>query len=121
MTDSNWTLRFPRTTRCDGHAIYHYRTPLPKRFFYAFVRHGWIAIVVAITLLVLTGCSADMGHEQAQAREMEAVQQDEAAQASREFAGQAVCGPAALAQWEGDVLLCIPKRGKSYQVAGATK
>jgi hypothetical protein len=63
MTDPNWTLRFPRTTRCDGHAIYHYRTPLYRRFFYALVRHGWLAILAALAVLTLTGC-VDMESEQ---------------------------------------------------------
>lgn len=51
--------------------------------------------------------------------ELQAVQQEEAAKASREFAGQAVCGPAALAQWDGDVLMCTPKRGKTYAATGS--
>lgn len=58
MTNSNWTLRFPRTTRCDGHAIYYYRTPLSKRLFYALIKHGWWAVLLAV--LVLTGCSSDI-------------------------------------------------------------
>ena len=57
MTDSNWTLRFPRTTRCDGHAIYLYKPPLHRRFFYALCRHGWVLFVVALAVLVLSGCS----------------------------------------------------------------
>ena len=61
MTDSNWTLRFPRTTRCDGHAIYYYKTPAHRRFFYALIRHGWwLAFLAAI---LLTGC-VDMESEQ---------------------------------------------------------
>lgn len=40
MTGSNWNLRLPRTTRCDGHAIYRYKTPLTKRFFYALCDYG---------------------------------------------------------------------------------
>lgn len=63
MSDSNWTLRFPRTTRCDGHAIYYYRQPLLKRFFYGCIRHGWIAIVVVLAVLALTGC-VDMASEE---------------------------------------------------------
>lgn len=49
--------------------------------------------------------------------ELQIVQQEEAARASREFAGQAVCGPSALAQWDGDVLSCFPKRGAVYKVS----
>lgn len=63
MTDSNWTLRFPRTTRCDGHAIEIYRPPLLKRFFYACVRLGWIAVPIVLLVLVLSGC-VDMESEQ---------------------------------------------------------
>ncbi|MFN4121298.1 hypothetical protein [Acidovorax sp.] len=79
MTDSNWTLRFPRTTRCDGHAIYHYRQPLTKRFFYACIRHGWIFAVAILAALVLTGCS-DMDAEQRSADSlMDAVAQAQGA------------------------------------------
>ena len=66
MTDSNWTLRFPRTTRCDGHAIYLYKPPLHRRFFYALCRHGWVLFVVALAVLVLSGCN-DMQAEEATA------------------------------------------------------
>lgn len=61
---------------------------------------------------------ADHHPEWTQADELLAVQQEEAARASREFAGQAVCGPGAAAQWDGDELTCSPKRGKAYHVAG---
>lgn len=60
---------------------------------------------------------ADYRDEFGQASELEAVQQEEAARASREFAGQQVCGAGARAQWDGDVLQCFPKRGKVYTVA----
>ena len=65
MTDSNWTLRFPRTTRCDGHAIYYYRTPLTKRLFYACIRHGWISVLAALAVLVLSGCAGDIDDKRA--------------------------------------------------------
>jgi hypothetical protein len=61
--------------------------------------------------------NTDHSSEWAQSSELAAVQQEEAARASREFAGRQVCGPGAVHQWEGDVLSCFPKRGKSYQVA----
>ena len=55
-----------------------------------------------------------------QAAELEAAQQDAAALASREFAGQQVCGPAALATWQDDkTLVCTPKRGQPYRVAAS--
>jgi hypothetical protein len=60
---------------------------------------------------------ADYSDEFGRADELAAVQQEEAARASREFAGQQVCGPGARAQWDGDVLQCFPKRGKVYTVA----
>ena len=79
MTDSNWTLRFPRTTRCDGHAIYFYRQPLWKRFFYACVRCGWVLVPVVLAALVLTGCS-DMDAEQRSADSlMDAIAQAQGA------------------------------------------
>lgn len=54
-----------------------------------------------------------------QSAELKAAQQDAEALASREWAGQQVCGPGALASWDGDVLICTPKRGQPYTVAGA--
>lgn len=63
--------------------------------------------------------SEEHGHEFKQAEELEAAQQEAQAKASREFAGQQVCGPGARAQWDGDVLSCLPKRGKPYTVAEA--
>ena len=62
---------------------------------------------------------ADYRDEFGRSDELIAAQQEEAARASREFAGQAVCGPGALAQWLSDKeLQCVPKRGKAYTVAG---
>ncbi len=61
----------------------------------------------------------DYRGEWSESAELKIVQREEAARASREFAGQAVCGPGAQAQWEGDVLSCFPKRGRAYQVSGA--
>jgi len=112
----NCTSRFARTSRCDGHAIYYHRAPITRRFFYALCRWGWLVIFLAA--LALTGC-ADHSAEHAQAKELEAAQQDAAALASREFAGQQVCGPAAEAIWIDDkTLTCQPKRGQAYSVAG---
>jgi hypothetical protein len=49
-----------------------------------------------------------------------AVQQEEQAKASREFAVRAVCGPGAVAQWISDQeLQCVPKRGKVYAIQQA--
>ena len=62
---------------------------------------------------------ADYRDEFGKSDELLAAQQEEAARASREFAGQAVCGPGAQAQWLSDKeLQCVPKRGKAYTVAG---
>jgi len=52
----NCTSSFPRTTRCDGRAIYRYKSPLHRRFFYACVRHGWAIAPAVLAVLVLTGC-----------------------------------------------------------------
>lgn len=60
----------------------------------------------------------DRRTEWSESDELQAIQQEEAARASREFAGQAVCGPGAYAQWLSDKdLQCVPKRGAAYQVA----
>ena len=62
---------------------------------------------------------ADYRDEFGKSDELLAAQQEESARASREFAGQAVCGPGAQAQWLSDKeLQCVPKRGKAYTVAG---
>ena len=62
---------------------------------------------------------ADYRDEFGKSDELLAAQQEEAARASREFAGQAVCGPGAQAQWLSEKeLQCVPKRGKAYTVAG---
>lgn len=62
----------------------------------------------------------DYRDEFAESDNLVAIQQEESARASREFAGQEVCGPGALAQWDGDVLSCIPKRGGAYAVVKGT-
>lgn len=65
---------------------------------------------------------ADYRDEFGHADELVKVQQEEAARESREFAGREVCGPGALAEWQDDkTLVCIPKRGRAYQVAEVTK
>ena len=62
---------------------------------------------------------ADYRDEFGRADELLEAQQEEEARASREFAGQAVCGPGAQAQWLSEKeLQCVPKRGKAYTVAG---
>lgn len=62
---------------------------------------------------------ADYRDEFGRSDELLAAQQEEAARASREFAGREVCGPGAQAQWLSDKeLQCVPKRGKAYTVAG---
>lgn len=52
----NCTSVFPRTTRCDGQAIYHYPAPITRRFFYAVIRWGWAIVPVLLLAFVLTGC-----------------------------------------------------------------
>ena len=115
----NCTSRFARTTRCDGHAIYYHQAPITRRFFYGLCRWGWAIVPAVLALSVLTGC-ADSSAEISQAQELEAAQQDAEALASREFAGQQVCGPAALATWQDSkTLVCTPKRGQPYRVAAS--
>lgn len=61
---------------------------------------------------------ADYRDEFGHADELVQVQQEEAARASREFAGREVCGPGARADWQDDkTLVCTPKRGRAFQVA----
>ena len=102
-------------------AIQTFRKPPLRRFFFALLKRGWVLIPAVLLFLVLTGCSVDNSAEWPESDNLQAIQQEESARASREFAGQEVCGPGALAQWDGDVLSCIPKRGGAYAVAGGTK
>lgn len=78
----------------------------------------YLAAIFAAFFLAQHLDNTDHASEWAQSSELAAVQQEEAAKASREFAGRQVCGPGAAHQWEGDVLSCFPKRGKSWEVAG---
>lgn len=79
---------------------------------------GTALIVVAVIGTWIWMQDADYSAEHGQAAELEAAQQDAEALASREFAGQQVCGPAALATWQDDkTLVCNPKRGKLYRVS----
>ena len=81
-----------------------------------------VVAVIGIWLYVQDAEYHDADHSSdfAQAAELEAAQQDAAALASREFAGQQVCGPEALATWQDDkTLVCTPKRGQPYRVAAS--
>ena len=64
------TYRYKRTTMdafgCSADeaiALHKYKPPLHRRFFYALCRPGWALFVVALAVLVLTGCS-DMDSEE---------------------------------------------------------
>lgn len=63
QANSNWTGRTPRTSReafglspSESTGIEHHQAPLPKRLFFALCRHGWIVVVAALLLSVLSGC-----------------------------------------------------------------
>ena len=118
------TRTFKRTSLeafgCDATqavAIHKYKPPMHRRFFYALIRTGWAVGVVALAAVVLTGCSGDMRHEYAEAQELLAIQQEQEAQASRDFVARQVCGEA-RAQWISDkTLYCEPRRGKAYKAS----
>jgi hypothetical protein len=85
---------------------------------------NWFTAAVLSTVLGAFCFLSDQDYrdEFGRADELRAIQQEESARASREFAGQAVCGPGALAQWVDDkTLTCTPRRGQTYTVAGGTK
>lgn len=69
----NCTSVFPRTTRCDGQAIYHYPAPITRRFFYAVIRWGWVIVPAVLLALVLTGCDDLDGYTAAQADLADAI------------------------------------------------
>ena len=86
------------------------------------LRPNWpTAIVLSAVIGAFCFVSdADYRDEFGHAEELVKVQQEEAARASREFAGREVCGPGAVHEWQDDkTLVCTPKRGKAYTVAGA--
>lgn len=67
------TRKFPRTSReafglspDEANPIQVFHQPLLQRLFFGFVRHGWILFVLALAVLVLSGCS-DMQAEEATA------------------------------------------------------
>ena len=77
------TYRYKRTTMdafgCSADeaiAVRLYKPPLHRRFFYALCRrHGWVLFVVALAVLVLSGCG-DIAAEQASADSLrDAIQQ----------------------------------------------
>ncbi len=81
--------------------------------------YGTALIVLAVIALFLFVQDDDHRAEWVDSDELQAVQLEERAKASREFAGQYACGPGAQAQWLSDKeLQCVPKRGKAYSVAG---
>ena len=62
MDHSNWTLRFPRTTRCDGYAIHVYKRPWYEKLAMLLFRWGWVLLLVLV--FALTGCGPN-DHETA--------------------------------------------------------
>ena len=81
--------------------------------------YGTALIVLAVIALFLFVQDDDHRAEWGESDELQAVQLEERAKASREFAGQYACGPGAQAQWLSDKeLQCVPKRCKAYSVAG---
>lgn len=78
------------------------------------------ALVLGIFALFFWAQDNDHGHEWAHAKELEIAKHEEQRKQAREFAGQQLCGPGAIASWLDDsTLTCTPKRGKAYQVAEA--
>lgn len=74
QSSSNWTGRTPRTTSeafglspSESTGIEHHQAPLPKRLFFALMRHGWIVVVAVLALSLLSGCgeAKDWGADQA--------------------------------------------------------
>lgn len=68
QASSNWTGRTPRTSReafglspSEAAGYEYHQAPRTRRFFYACMRHGWIALVAALALSVLTGCGDEAG------------------------------------------------------------
>lgn len=78
----------------------------------------YLAAIFAAFFLAQHLDNTDHASEWAQSSELAAVQMEEAAKASREFAGRQVCGPGAVHEWIDDkTVTCSPKRGRVYTVA----
>lgn len=87
-------------------AISIHKPPMSRRFFYALMRWGWALVLAVLAALALSGCDNSTA-----ASRKEADRQDAEALSSREFAGQAVCGPHATAVWVDDKTLeCLRHR-----------
>jgi hypothetical protein len=84
---------------------------------------NWFTAIVLSTVIgaFCFLSDADYRDEFGRADELQAVQKEEAAKERIDRSDRAVCGPGAIAQREGDVLSCFPKRGKAYQVARSEK
>lgn len=103
-------------------AIQTFRKPPLRRFFFALLKRGWVLIPAVLLFLVLTGCSVDNSAEWPESDNLVAIQQEEAAKASRKFVGIQHCGPGAEHEWLSDKdIVCHPKRGGAYAFAGGTK
>ena len=76
--------------------------------------------VMAIAVIAAFAWASDQDYraEYGQSDELTAVQQEEQAKASRDWAARQVCGEAKDAQWLDDkTVQCVPRRGKTYRVA----
>lgn len=80
---------------------------------------NWFTAIVLSTVLGAFCFLSDQDYrdEFGRADELQAIQQQKAAEASREFVGRVHCGPGAVHEWTGDKeITCHPKRGRPYQV-----
>lgn len=110
-TQSRFSRRMGEQRPCDAQAaiaLHAYKPPIARRFFYALLDWGWVAVLAAVFLL--SGCDR-LAAAHAQAVEQVAELQDREALSRRERAGQQVCGPHATAIWESDKsMYCAKER-----------
>lgn len=80
--------------------------------------YGTGLLVLAVIVAFAWASDQDYRAEYGQSDELLAVQQEEQAKASRDWAARQVCGEAKEAQWLDDkTVQCVPRRGKTYRVA----
>ena len=75
-TQSRFSRRMGEQQPCDAQsaiALHTYQAPLTRRFFYALLRWGWVAVLAAVFLL--TGCDDLDVHAAAQADLADAIAQ----------------------------------------------
>lgn len=110
-TQSRFSRRMGKQRPCDADAaiaLHTYKAPLTRRFFYALLRWGWVAVLAAVFLL--TGCDdLEAAHAAAAAQAPTSAALQARAEQRRALAASEICKGAAH-EWDGSVLICHLER-----------